>query len=63
MTKNEKAPHALLTVAEVALRLNASEKTIRRLIDSKQLPVIRCGRLLRIHPDDLERFIAAHRFA
>lgn len=43
----------LLTVQEAADRLNASTKTVRRLIASKKLPAHRVGRLLRVAGDDL----------
>lgn len=52
----------LLTVKQVAERLAISEKTVRRLIDAGELPIIRFGRLIRITPADLDRFIAARRF-
>ena len=51
----------LNTVPEVAGELNVSVKTVYRLIGVRKLPVIRCGRLIRIHPDDLAKFIASHR--
>lgn len=53
----------LLTVAEVALFLHLSTRAVRRLISKHGLPVVRCGRAVRIHPVDLDRFIAANRFA
>ena len=52
----------LLTVKQVAERLATSEKTVRRLIDAGELPVIRFGRLIRVAPADLDCFIAARRF-
>lgn len=52
----------LLTVTEVAETLSISEKTVRRLIDAGELPVIKLGRLVRIDPRDLDRFIASHRY-
>ena len=51
----------LLTVATTADNLNVSEKSIYRLIQARKLPVIRCGRGLRIHPDDLRDYIDANR--
>ena len=51
----------LLTVEETAQILNESTKTTRRRIKSGELPHIRNGRLIRILPDDLERFIASRR--
>lgn len=58
-----KGARCLLTVAEAAERLSVSEKTIRRLIETKQLPVIRVGCSVRIEPGDLERYIAIRRDA
>ena len=44
----------LLTVKQVARRLNLSQRTVRRLIATGVLPVVRIGRLVRIRPMDLE---------
>jgi len=51
----------LLTVAEAALILKTSTKTIHRRIKAKKLPAIRDGDLVRIRRDDLEAYIAMHR--
>jgi excisionase family DNA binding protein len=51
----------LLTVKETAKLLNTCEKTVRRRITEGELPVIRDGRTVRIHPADLERYIRARR--
>ncbi len=51
----------LLTVKKTAQILNNSEKTVRRRIKLSKLPVIRDGRNVRIHPDDLDRYIARNR--
>ena len=51
----------LLTLQESALILKTSMKTLRRRIDAGQLPVIRDGRIVRVHPRDLERYISARR--
>ena len=40
----------LLTVDQLANRWQVSTRTIRRMIKKKQIPVIRIGRTLRIHP-------------
>ena len=61
MKKSMTTPERLLTVAETAKCLNLSEKSIYRLIKARKLAVIRCGRALRIHPDDRENFINANR--
>lgn len=59
-TKKEALPR-LLTLEEVAGVLNVSPKTLRRRIDAGQLPVIRDGRIVRVHPADLQRYISARR--
>jgi excisionase family DNA binding protein len=43
-------PARLLTVSEFATLWRCSEKTIRRRIAEGKLPVVRNGRLVRIHP-------------
>ena len=47
-------PRPLLTLKEVAGLLRVSEKTVQRRIANGQLPVIRDGGMVRIHPDDLD---------
>lgn len=51
----------LLTLQDSAGILNTSMKTLRRRIDDGQLPVIRDGRIVRVHPADLGRYISARR--
>lgn len=51
----------LLSLEDTADVLGCSLKTLRRMIDAKTLPVVRLGRLLRVHPEDLARLIAGHR--
>ncbi len=58
---NSENTKRLNTVPETAQELNVSVKTVYRLIAARELPVIRCGRLIRIHPDDLAKFIASRR--
>ena len=54
MARKDKARPAgaqrLLTVQEFAQARNCSTKTVRRRITEGKLPVIRDGRLVRIHP-------------
>ena len=54
-------PEPLYTVAEAAEILRVSQKTVRRLIKSEQLRVIRIGGLLRIDPMDLQDLIRDRR--
>jgi excisionase family DNA binding protein len=51
----------LLTIRETADSLGVSVETIRRRIKYGELHIIRDGRVIRIHPDDLEMFIAVRR--
>ena len=61
MTTIKPAFPQLLTVRAVAEILQTSEKTVRRRIDCGELPIIRHGRSIRVHPDDLASYIAARR--
>lgn len=54
-------PAALLTISEVAGIFRVSTKTIRRWIDSDELPAHRLGRQWRIAPKDLHHFLRDHR--
>ena len=49
---------AFLTVAEAAVMLKVSEKTVRRLITSMDLNAIRIGRSVRIPFSEIDRLIA-----
>lgn len=63
-TKNaegEVALPRLLTINAAAAILGCSLKTLRRRIEAGDLPVIRDGRLVRVHPQDLSRYVAARR--
>jgi excisionase family DNA binding protein len=50
-----------LSVEAVATQLEVSTKTVRRWIDSGELPVHRFGRQLRVSEADLGAFIARSR--
>lgn len=56
-----KLREALLTITQAADFLNVSPKTVRRRIDAGELSVFRDGRLVRVHPNDLDRYVAARR--
>ena len=45
----------LLTVDQLADRWQVSPRTIRRMIKNGQIPVIRIGRAVRIHPKVVAR--------
>jgi excisionase family DNA binding protein len=48
----------LLTLHDVADRLQVSPRTVRRLIDKGELGSIRIGRCVRIRPEVLKKLIA-----
>lgn len=50
-----------LTLGEVLRYLRVNDRTVYRLIRSRELPATRIGRQWRIHRSDLERFIEAQR--
>ncbi len=54
-------PANLLAVQQVSKALNVSTRTVQRLIDQGEIAVIRIGRTVRIHPNDLASFIKLHR--
>jgi excisionase family DNA binding protein len=51
----------LLTVAEAAVRLNTSERFVRRLIEERRIAFTRLGRHVRIAESDLVALVAAGR--
>lgn len=57
MSKPPSRPPALLTIPDVAERLQVSVKTVRRWIVSGDLPTVRLGRQIRIQPKDLDIFL------
>ena len=63
MTKPTDPLKTLLTKKQVAEMLGMSAKTIDRRIRNGELPVIRDGRIIRVHPDDMERYLAVRRSA
>lgn len=51
-------PNRLMTVQEVAAALHVNVKTVRRRIDTGLLQVIRMGRVIRIHPNEVKRLVS-----
>ena len=47
----------MLSLEEVAYRLNVSVQTVRRLIDSGQLKGVKVGRQWRVRREDLDAYI------
>lgn len=48
----------LMTTAEVAAILNVDPDTVTNEVRRRRLSATRVGRLIRIHPSDLEAYIA-----
>jgi excisionase family DNA binding protein len=51
----------LLTVAEVAERLNTTPRHVRRLVFERRIAYRKLGSYVRFHPDDVAEYVAAHR--
>lgn len=47
----------LLTLQQVADRLQVSMPTVRRLVGAGKLKAVRIGRNLRVRPEDLSKYI------
>lgn len=47
----------MLSVQDVAQMLSVSVKTVRRMVDRGEIPCVRIGQQLRIHPSNIERLI------
>ncbi len=47
----------MLTLSEVASRLNVSIETVRRLVKDGSLKAVRVGNQLRVKPEELEDYI------
>jgi excisionase family DNA binding protein len=59
---NQEATVEWLSVSQAADRLGVSTKTVRRLLDSQQLPGYRLGgKLIRIKASDLALVIAPYK--
>jgi excisionase family DNA binding protein len=58
-----KSGERFLSVAEVAVRLDVSEKTVRRKIHSGDLPAHHVGKLLRVSERELAASVARTRVA
>jgi excisionase family DNA binding protein len=58
MPNHSKTPELekLLTIKQIAVLENTSERTIQRRIARGELQAIRYGRMLRIRPEDLHAF-------
>ena len=61
MMKHAGTSEGLLTVDDLARILNCGKTKAWELVNTRQLPTIRVGRLVRISPDDLAEFMREHR--
>jgi excisionase family DNA binding protein len=53
----------LLTMEEVARRLNTTPRHVRRLVFERRIAYRKLGRYVRFHPDDVAEYMAATRIA
>lgn len=51
----------LLTIDEMAERLNVSVRFVRRLVDERRVPYLKIGKFIRFAEDDLETWMQAQR--
>ncbi len=47
----------LLSISDVALRLNVQTRHVRRLIAERRIPYIKWGHFIRFDPDEFERWL------
>jgi excisionase family DNA binding protein len=53
----------LLTLEEVADRLNTNPRHVRRLVFERRIAYCKIGRYVRFHPDDVDEYVDRHRVA
>jgi len=51
----------LLDVAEVAARLGATVRFVRRLVAERRIPYVKVGKFVRFDPAEVEAWIDDHR--
>jgi excisionase family DNA binding protein len=56
-------PRALITMADVALRLGTSERHVRRLVAERRIPIVKVGRFVRFEEHEIEHWVDDHRVA
>lgn len=54
-------PGGLVSVREVADQLGVHPETVRRLIHDGRLDAVRVGRVLRVHREAVDQFLARQR--
>lgn len=57
---NDRPAEVLLTLEEVGRRLSVSCRTVYRIIDEGDLPVVRVRRAVRVRESALDRYIHTH---
>ena len=61
VTSRSRAVESLLTIEEVADRLNVGVRFVRRLVAERRIVFHKVGRYVRFHPADVEALIEAGR--
>ncbi len=51
----------LLTYDEAAERMGCTPRLVRKLVETRQVDSVKVGRLVRVEPDAIARYIEAHR--
>jgi excisionase family DNA binding protein len=54
------SPGALMSVPEAAEVLGCSQRMVRKLVQTRQIPFVRIGRLVRFRPESLQAYIDDH---
>ena len=57
---SETDPRPLLTLPEAAEYLNISPRLARKLVETRALPSVKVGRLVRIAPSALDNYLTAN---
>jgi len=52
---------ALLDIGEVAVRLGATVRFVRRLVAERRIPYVKVGKFVRFDPAEVEQWIDDHR--
>jgi excisionase family DNA binding protein len=47
----------LLTITDVADRLNVQARHVRRLVAERRIPYVKWGHLIRFDPEEVERWL------
>lgn len=58
---NEQQRLPLLSISDVAQRLNVQVRHVRRLVAERRIPYIKWGHLIRFEAEEIERWLDASR--